>query len=188
MSDLDVHPLSRSRWKDLEQLFGEKGAVGGCWCTWWRQSQSEYDKNKGAANKKMLRELAGKTPSPGLLAYDQGKPIGWCSLSPRQVYSRLERSRILKPIDEMDTWSVVCFFVHRDYRAKGVSVEMLRRAIQYSKLQGADILEGYPVDTLGEKTASLFVYTGTASAYIRAGFKEVARRSEKRPIMRYLIT
>ena len=64
---------------------------------------------------------------------------------------------------------------------------MLKAAIEYSKEQGARILEGYPVDTLGGKTAALFIYTGTASAFKKAGFKEVARRSDKRPIMRYTL-
>lgn len=186
-SKLKVYPLSKSRWKDLEELFGEKGAIGGCWCTWWRQRQSEYEKNKGELNKKILHGLAGEKPSPGLLAYDAGKPIAWCSVSPRELYPRLEGSRILKPIDEQEVWSVVCFFIHRDYRSKGVSIEILKAAIEYSKEQGARILEGYPVDTLGGKTAALFIYTGTASAFKKAGFKEVARRSDKRPIMRYTL-
>ena len=80
-------------------------------------------------------------------------------------------------------WSVVCFFVARGFRGAGLSVKLLKAAGGYARRRGARILEGYPVDTRKGRWADPFVYTGTVSAFRRAGFREVARRSPTRPLM-----
>lgn len=95
-------------------------------------------------------------------------------------------SRILKQVDDKDVWAITCFFVAKQFRRQGLTVEMLKVAINYIDVQGGKILEGYPVDTKNDMPAP-FVHTGLAAAFEKAGFVEVARRSEKRPIMRYSI-
>jgi GNAT superfamily N-acetyltransferase len=90
----------------------------------------------------------------------------------------------LKPVDDRPVWSVVCFFVTRGFRGAGLSVKLLKAAAAYARRRGARILEGYPVDTRKGRWADPFVYTGTVSAFRRAGFHEVARRSPTRPLMR----
>lgn len=187
ISNLKIHPVTPDRWKDFEALFGERGACGGCWCMWWRIKRSDYEKQKGEGNKKAMKKIIRSGDVPGLLAYSQNKPVAWCTIAPREVYSALERSRILKPVDDKPVWSMVCFFVAKPFRNKGITVQLLKAAIQYAKKQGAKIVEGYPVEPKKGKTADVFAFTGLASAFLKAGFKEVARRSETRPIMRYFI-
>ena len=47
------------------------------------------------------------------------------------------------------------------------------------------MLEGYPVEPKSEKDIPpAFAWTGIPKAFILAGFKEVARHSPTRPIMR----
>ena len=187
INDLQVLPVTTVQWNDLETLFGEKGACGGCWCMYWRLSQSTFQKQQGQKNKHDLKLLVETNTIPGLLAYIDNKPVGWISLGPREVYSRLEHSRILKRVDEQAVWSIVCFFVDKAYRRSGVTVQLLKSAIEYAKVHNARIIEGYPVDSKGKKQTDVFVYTGLASSFLKAGFKEVIRRSEKRPIMRYYV-
>ena len=187
VSKLDFYPVTPERWKDFETLFGERGACGGCWCMWWRLKRSEFEKQKGAGNKRAMKKIITSGEVPGLLAYANGHPIAWCSVAPREVFSALERSRILKRVDDNPVWSVVCFFVAKPYRRKGLTVEFLKAAVQYAKDQGAKIVEGYPVEPKKGITADVFAYTGLASAFRKAGFEEVARRSETRPIMRYFL-
>jgi GNAT superfamily N-acetyltransferase len=187
LSDLKFQPVTAKRWRDLENLFGERGACGGCWCMWWRLSRSCFNMQKGEGNKKGLKKIVDSGEVPGLLAYTKGEPIGWCSVAPRETFSTLERSRILKRVDEKPVWSVVCFFVAKTFRRKGVTIELLKAAIEYAKKHGAKIVEGYPVEPKKGKMPDVFAYTGLASAFRQAGFVEVLRRSETRPIMRYFV-
>ena len=100
MAEFAAHPLTPERWADLERLFGERGACGGCWCMWWRLTRREFEQNKGDGNKASLRALVESGPPPGLLAYDGDEAVGWCAVEPRESYPALARSRVLKPIDE----------------------------------------------------------------------------------------
>jgi GNAT superfamily N-acetyltransferase len=183
---LAIHPLSADRWADLEKLFGKRGACGGCWCMWWRLPRSQWLKQKGAANKRALKKIVRTGCAPGLLAYVNGEAVGWCALAPRPDYPRLATSRILKPVDAEPVWSLTCFFVARPYRRRGVTVALLNEAARYAASRGGHLLEGYPVETT-EEQPDVFVYTGLASAFHRAGFKEVARRSPHRPIFRRVL-
>src|SRR5262245_27558872 len=185
-SKLEFQPLTPQRWDDFETLFGERGACGGCWCMWWRLSRSQYEKQKGAKNKQAMKKLVDGGHTPGILAYQDGRPIGWCSMAPRESFPRLERSKILKPVDEQPVWSVVCFFVAKEHRRRGISVKLLKAAIDFVRERGGRVVEGYPVEP-AVKQADAFVWPGLASAFVEAGFKEVERRSETRPIMRYEI-
>ncbi|MCH7766273.1 MAG: GNAT family N-acetyltransferase [Acidobacteria bacterium] len=182
---LEFHPVTAKRWRDLEKLFGERGACGGCWCMCWRLKRSQFEKQKGAGNKKALKKMVAAGEVPGLLAYAGREPVGWCSVAPREAFPVLENSRILKRVDDQPVWSASCFFVARPYRRQGLSVKLLRAAVAYAKKKGARMVEGYPVEPKRSPMPDVFAWTGLADAFRRAGFKEVLRRSPTRPIMRY---
>jgi GNAT superfamily N-acetyltransferase len=184
LPSLECHPVTLERWPDLEALFGPRGACGGCWCMWWLLKRSQFVRQKGEDNRRALRHIVEAGGVPGLLAYTAGQPIGWCAVAPRESYAVLERSRTLKRIDDAPVWSVVCFFVSRAFRGKGLTTALLRAAVEYAARHGARIIEGYPVEPKKARMPDVFAYTGLASAYRQAGFVEVARRSETRPIMR----
>ncbi len=151
----------------------------------WRLLRPEYERQKGAGNRRALRRLVDAGEMPGLLAYDRERPIGWCALAPRERYGRLERSRILKPVDTRPVWSVVCLFVDHAYRRRGVTVALLRAAAAHAREQGGLVVEGSPVEPKStEEIPPVFAFTGVASAFRKAGFREAARRSPTRPIMR----
>lgn len=186
LPSLQFHPMTSERWRDLETLFGPRGACGGCWCMSWRLPRSQFNTQKGEGNKRALRSIVDSGETPGILAFDGNQPIAWCAVGPRESYPALERSRVLKRIDEKPVWSVVCFFVAKSYRKKGVSVPLLNAAVDHAKEQGAKIIEGYPVECEKPLPAA-FVWTGLPSTFLKAGFVEAARRSKTRPIMRYFV-
>jgi GNAT superfamily N-acetyltransferase len=185
---VEFHPVSADRWRDLEALFGPRGACGGCWCMWWRLPRSQFKAQKGEGNKQALKRLIEAGEVAGLLAYADSQPVGWCAVAPRERYRVLERSRILKRVDDEPVWSVVCFFVTKTFRGRGLTAALLRAAVTYAEQQGARIVEGYPVEPTTSRMPDVFAYTGLASAFRQAGFTEVLRRSETRPIMRYFIS
>lgn len=184
---LEFRPVTPKRWSDFENLFGARGAAGGCWCMWWRLPKREFDAQKGEGNRRAMKAIVDAGRVPGLLAYHQGRPVGWCSVAPRREFSRLERSRILAPVDGEPVWSVVCFYVAKPYRGRGVAVGLLKAAVEYVRRCGGKIVEGYAVEPKKGSTPDLFAYHGSAAMFRKAGFEEVARRSETRPIMRYVI-
>jgi GNAT superfamily N-acetyltransferase len=181
-SDLTVQPLTEERWSDLEALFGERGACGGCWCMYWRLPRKQFEQQKGRSNRDALHALAESGVARGLLAYQQGQPIAWCALGPRESFPTLGRSRMLQRVDDAPVWSVVCLFVARPLRRMGISVALLHAAAAYSQRQGATILEGYPVVPRAA-LPDAFAWTGTLTAFQQAGFTEV-RRAGARAIVR----
>ena len=181
---LVFHPLTLDRWPDLEALFGPRGACAGCWCMWWRMARTQWSQQKGEGNRRALRRLVSNGRVPGILAYDHGAPVGWCAIEPRENYPVLERSRSLARVDNRPVWSVTCLFVSRAYRRQGVATALLKAAVKHARRLGASAVEGYPAESRSGRLPDAFAFTGTVPAFRAAGFKEVARRSPTRPIMR----
>ena len=185
--NLKTFPATPSRWADVERLFGERGACGGCWCMFWRKSRKQYEADKGSKNKNEFKRIISAGLKPGIIAYLGKEPVGWCAVAPRREYVALERSRILKPVDDQPVWSVSCLFVRKDFRRQGVASTLLSAAVEFAKKQGAKIVEGYPVEPSNNRMPDPFLWHGVPSAFKAAGFQEVLRRSKSRPIMRYLV-
>jgi len=183
MPDIAIHPVTPERWADLEKLFGPSGAYGGCWCMFFRVRRRDFERNKNADNQRAMKEIVDSGEPPGLIAYVNGEPAGWCSLDPREKFAHLEHSRKLRLVDDQPVWSIVCFVVDKRQRKKGLMTALLRAAIDYARDQGAKIVEGYPVEPDGE-LGSYHGYTGIVSTYRRLGFEEVARPSKRQAIMR----
>lgn len=185
--NLVVLPLTPDRWEDLEAIFNARGCsvARGCWCMYYRVSGREQssptDDARSSGYRESLRKLAEKNPPPGLLGYSGDTPVGWISLGPREDFTRLARSPVMKPVDDRSVWSIVCFVVPSGYRRQGAARELLAGAITYAKERGVGILEAYPTDrdTPGGPT-----WFGSARMYREAGFVEVARRKSDRPVMR----
>ena len=154
---------------------------------WWRLKRSQFERQKGEKNRRELKRIVRSGKVPGILGFIDGQPAAWCSIAPREEFSTLERSRVLARIDDRRVWSVVCFFVLRSFRQRGVTVRMLKAAVEYARKRGAEIVEGYPVMPKSGRIPDVFAWTGLASAFRQAGFKEIVRRSATRPIMRYSI-
>lgn len=179
-----VYPLTAERWADFETVFGEHGA-GGCWCMWYRVQKKEFDAQAGEGNRMAMKTLVDDGVVPGLIGYLNGQPAGWISVAPRGDFPRLQRSRVMKAVDDQPVWSVVCFFIDRKFRKQGLSLKLLKAGVDYALAQGARIVEGYPIDLHDRSYPDTFAFHGMQSVFEQAGFQEVARRSPTRPVMRY---
>jgi GNAT superfamily N-acetyltransferase len=150
---------------------------------WWLKPAKEWDRDAGAPNRRQFQRLVHEGPPPGLLAYHDGSPVGWCALAPRDRYVRLNRSPKLKPIDDQPAWAVSCFYIRRDHRGTGVARALLDAAVEWARTQGATLVEGYPLDTSTRAASNAAAFTGTLEMFEAAGFSEAARRGG-RPIVR----
>jgi GNAT superfamily N-acetyltransferase len=192
-SHLVVRPVTPGRWEDLVQLFGwDRGGYSGCWCMWFRITQQEFSKGapRGGAggNRAAMKRLVERGTVPGLLAYREGRPVGWVSVAPREQFGRVERSPVTKEVDDQPgVWSVVCWYIDRHHRGQGVGYALLHAAVDHAARRGAGIVEGYPVDPSHRTHTNAEAFVGVESMFRQAGFKEVARRSPGRPVMRYTV-
>jgi GNAT superfamily N-acetyltransferase len=141
MLELSYTPVDKSNWTDLEKLFECKGGPHNCWCMVWRNMNTGTDRANKIDKKESLRTYVNSQTPVGLLAYDNSEPVAWCSIAPRDSYKELSGDESLNGV-----WSLVCFFVKREYRKKGINEELIRQAIKYAKDNGAKFVEAYPVD------------------------------------------
>ena len=194
---LDIVPLNPARFGDLAALFEEGGDPKWCWCTYYRVRGRSWANATPEGNRKELEALAARDPvehgAPGLVAYGDGRAIGWVSLGPRDDYDRLAYSKVLAPLDDVPVWSIVCFVVSRRSRGKGVAASLLDAAIAFARDHGAAMLEAYPVDPGEGRVSAASAFHGTLTMFERAGFRVVAHRqwnatAPVRPIVRLELT
>ena len=178
---MDIRPLTRETWEPLAELFSAGGDPRWCWCQFWRKPGSNWSNTTADDNRSELRALVDRDGiAPGLVALDdEGKPIGWVGLGPREDFGRLPRSRTIPQLPGNDVWVINCFVVAKQARRRGVADALLEAAAAYAKRHGAAILEGYPVDTGGSRISSASVYSGTAGMFRRAGFEVAAPTTSK---------
>jgi GNAT superfamily N-acetyltransferase len=151
---------------------------------YYRQSgKVSVSQAAGLGNKQQLHALVRSGVVPGLVGYADGTPVGWISLGPREDYRKLERSRVMKAVDDIPVWSIVCTYVAKVHRGKGYQHKLLAGAVDYAREQGVRMLEAYPVDK-PERSHDDFIFFGSRRLYERAGFREVVRRSPTRLIVR----
>ncbi len=111
-ADLTIRPLRPALWSALEDLFGDRGACGGCWCMYWRIGGA-YRRRPPARNKAAFQEVVRRGPPPGLLAFEGDLAVGWCQLTPRDDLPWLDRTWRLARVDAMPVWSISCFYVRK---------------------------------------------------------------------------
>jgi GNAT superfamily N-acetyltransferase len=185
--ELTFKPLTAREWPDFIRLFEEHGPQNGCWCMYWRRTRVEWQRGFGEGNKRAFRAIVDGGKKPGILAYHQGRAVAWCAIAPREDCGALERSRTLKRVDRMPVWSITWFFVLKAYRQRGMTGLLIEAAIDHARTQGAKVVEAYPLRTQISKLLPYERYMGIQSTFEQAGFKEVASRSERRPILRYCV-
>ena len=179
-------PLTPETWSDLEALFALPGGsiVRGCWCMYYRLTGPvSVSAAAGVEHKAQLCSLVDSGVQPGLVGYADGRPAGWISLGPREDYLKLRRSRVMKPVDDAEVWSIVCTFVAREFRGQGLQHRLVGAALDFARDNGVRLVEAYPVDK-PERSHDDFMFFGSRSLYERAGFTEVVRRSPTRVVMR----
>lgn len=186
---ITVRPITPGRWPDLEAVFAARGCsvARGCWCMAYRVSGGSPPpppgKPRSQVNRAALKALVDDGSAPGLIAYRGRTPVGWVSLAPREEFAKLQRSPVMKPVDDKPVWSIVCFVVPSPYRGQGVARALLEGAIAYARRRGGTIVEAYPIDK-GRRSNDVDMWFGAKSMFDRAGFRVVARRKPARPIVR----
>jgi GNAT superfamily N-acetyltransferase len=196
---------SAAQWHDVERLFGGPGEPSRCWCRYFALTGPEYTALSPAARKEQLKDkFDAGPPAPGILAYRDGDPVGWCAVEPRECYPRVLRSRVLRSAEASvraeaeltaadaaasgtsgGIWAVTCFVVAAGHRRSGVAAALLRAAVDHARFHGADVVEGYPVDPAQRPGAGASdLYHGTLGLFLGAGFDVVSTAVPGRAVVR----
>ncbi len=158
------------RFEDFATVVGTQRAdAGGCWCMAYRDSRVPNRERPG-----YMRAECATEPGPGVLVYVDDIVAGWCSVAPRSSYRRLLNSRTIPIMDDRDAWIAVCFVVRPGYRKHGLMHQLLAGAVEHATAHGAEVLEGYPVETGGGRVDVISGYVGTVELFERAGFERAA--------------
>jgi GNAT superfamily N-acetyltransferase len=173
-------PLTTDRFGDMEEVFGERGVARDCFCMYWRRPDGGFGDTRD--NRDRFAEVVRDGSPPGLLGYVDQRPLGWVQVGPRSEFPTLRRSRLLKPVDDLEPWTINCFVVRAGHRRHGIGRGLLAAAIEYARARGAETIEAYPVD--GPRSSAVDYYTGTMGMFAEHGFVELMRRNETRPIVR----
>lgn len=180
---LRCFPLTPDRFADMETVFGERGVARRCFCMHWRRPDGGFGDNRD--NRDRFADVTAEGPPPGLLGYVDGDPRGWVQVGPRADFPTLGRSRLLKPLDDTQPWTINCFVVRPGERRQGIGKGLLTAAIEYAIDQGAKTIEAYPVD--GPRQSVVDYFTGTLGMFAEHGFVEMIRRNDTRPIVRLTV-
>jgi GNAT superfamily N-acetyltransferase len=167
-----VEPVTAQNWADFEALFKSGEAPHYCWCTVYRVPSQPHLTNP--EKKGVMCRLVEQGVPVGAFAYDGDKPVGWCSVAPRETYRKLDRARTMPRVTPQDVpaWTILCFFVLRPYRKKGVAKALVKGALDHARTQGAQVVEAYPCDTAGTSAT----HRGYSSLFERVGFQQEGTR------------
>lgn len=174
------HDVTPERLADLDRFSRQHGKFRYCSCMRWRMTSTEFGSSAKSERVAALERVVRQGIPVGILAYSEREPVAWCSIAPPETYAALERSRILPRVDDAPVWSVVCFFVDRRFRRQGLTLGLLKAAVEVARAQGAQIVEGYPV----EPGSRSYTYMGSPATFRRAGFRDVTPPGQTRSVMR----
>lgn len=182
---LKFKPLTVSAWPHFEELMGEKGGCGHCWCMFFRLPYSRFQANKPHGNKLLMQDLVRQGRPVGLIAFLHKEPVGWIALAPREDYSKLENARSFKRIDDKPVWSITCFFIKKNYRRRGLSGQLIRGAVEFAQKKKIRVLEAYPAIPYSENMPHPFLWVGVLSGFLANGFRVVKQSSKSRAMVRW---
>lgn len=187
-----IVPVTPERWPDFEDLFGKQGACYGCWCTHFRLPPAARRENDRERNKDHIRTRIEAGPPPGLLAFQDGKAVGWMQVGPRADVPEFNNagrgSAPLEPSDasDPDVWAISCFFLRSKVRGKGLTHQLVQGGIEFARENGARFLEACPMD-LSRDSRSIGLFVGSTRVFEKAGFQRMVERKAGRPLVRLVL-
>jgi GNAT superfamily N-acetyltransferase len=175
---VSIKPVTPARWPDLEALFESTGAPKYCWCMAWRATKEELKRTDGKSRKGFLKARVEAGTPVGLLAYAGKEPVAWCSVAPKSTFRKLDDRD--EGEDPSRVWSLVCFFVKKEWRGRGLTARLVEAAADLARKRKAVALEAYPVD----EDSPSYRFMGFVPLFADRGFAEIGRAGSRRHVMR----
>jgi GNAT superfamily N-acetyltransferase len=168
----ETRPVTPDRFEDFADVINSTRRVNHCWCLSHRLQDAEIEQLGDGNREQAMRRLCERDHPPGVVTYRDGEPVGWCNIGPRTEITRLARSRLIRPVDEVPVWSIVCVIVRPGHRRQGVTAPLIEGAVAYAASHCAPAVEAYPVDPSGRMDVTM-AFVGTKSMFEQAGFRVI---------------
>ncbi|MGA8979015.1 MAG: GNAT family N-acetyltransferase [Pedococcus sp.] len=168
----ETHPVTPDRFEDFADVVNPRRRDTHCWCLSHRLQAKQVEELGGGSRERAMRALCEREHPPGVVTYLDGTPVGWCSISPRSQIPRLEASTLIRPVDDVPVWSIICVVVRSGHRRRGVTHQLLEGAVAYAAAHGAPAVEAHPVDPVGRMDLTM-AFVGTRGMFEKAGFEVV---------------
>ena len=168
----ETHPVTPDRFEAFADVINGSRRANHCWCLSHRLRAREIEELGGGSREQAVRRLCEREHPPGVVTYRDGEPVGWCNIGPRTEITRLSGSRLIRPVDDLPVWSIVCVVVRPGHRRQGVTAPLFEGAVAYAASFGAPAVEAYPVDPPGRMDLTM-AFVGTKAMFVRAGFRVI---------------
>lgn len=169
----DTRPVTPDRVHDFVTVVNPNRRASHCWCLSHRLSAPEVAELGDGSRESAFRALCDRQHPPGVIGYADGEPVGWCSIGPRSENTRLSRSRLIRPLDELPVWSIICVVIRSGHRKRGYTTPLLNGAVEYAASSGAPAVESYPVDPGSGRIDLTMAFVGTRAMFENSGFEVV---------------
>ena len=167
-----THPLTPDRFEDFADVINPNRRTNHCWCLSHRLRARDIEELGAGDREQAMRRLCERENPPGVVTYLDGTAVGWCNIGPRAEIPRLDQSKLIRPVDAVPVWSIVCVVVRSGHRRKGVTVQLIDGATDYAASRGAPAVEAYPVEPEGRMDTTM-AFVGTRSMFENAGFEVI---------------
>jgi GNAT superfamily N-acetyltransferase len=168
----ETHPVTPDRFEDFADVINQNRRATHCWCLSHRLRAQDIEELGGGDREQAMRRLCERENPPGVVTYLDGTPVGWCNIGARADIPRLAKSQLIRPVDAVPVWSIICVVVRSGHRRKGVTAHLIEGAVQYAASRGAPAVEAYPVDPQGRMDTTM-AFVGTRAMFDRAGFEMI---------------
>ncbi|WP_151526426.1 GNAT family N-acetyltransferase [Serinicoccus kebangsaanensis] len=174
---VETHPVTPDRFEDFADVVNPNRRATHCWCVTHRLRQADVHELGGDgddARERAMLALCERDQPPGVVAYADGTPVAWCNIGRRADMPFLARSSKIRPVDDVDVWSIVCVVVRGGHRKRGHTTPLLEGAVAYAAAHGAPAVEAYPVEPEGRMDTTM-AFVGTRQMFEKVGFEVIGR-------------
>ena len=171
----------------FDQAFSDFPHWADCYCGFYDTPGDYWDATSNAEHRAARLALISAGKAQGLLAYIDGRPVGWCNAQPRANFVNMRSYRVALTDPGEPVGSIMCFLVSPENRGKGVCRALLNAAVNKFRRDGLQVAEGYPTTDPSKRSWEIpwaeENYKGPLNVYLKNGFK-IHRQLERFAIVR----
>lgn len=188
IGEVEVLDVTPDRVRDYQSFFDHDAFADfptwqDCYCmeTHRTQSDDEWAARTAADNRRDMSAMLANGKVTALLAYVDGKPVGWCDYGETTRLSGFMLKYGLDAAEHQGVGAIACFVIASPYRGHGVASHLLEAALDRLRAKGLRAVEAYPARGAGDSAQSN--YRGPVEMYLKAGFQPY-RETEKYTVLR----